>query len=125
LNQRVERVAAEIRELLGDALVRGEIRDPRVLEGGLLTFTHVRLTRDLREARAMFIVHNAAPEVLESVRQGLTSAAGYLRRLVANQLRLKVTPNLTFEVDRVFDQEAKIDALLREVSGGGPESPKS
>jgi ribosome-binding factor A len=28
---------------------------------------------------------------------------------------LKVTPTLAFEVDRVFKQEEKIDALLREI----------
>jgi ribosome-binding factor A len=125
LNQRVERVSAEIRDILGQALVRGEIKDPRVQQGGLVTFTHVKVTGDLREARALFIVHQATPEQLESVRQGLTSAAGYLRRLIGSQLRLKVVPTLTFEVDRVFDQEAKIDALLREVAAGRGEPPKS
>jgi ribosome-binding factor A len=54
------------------------------------------------------------------VRQGLTSAAPYFRRLVGQQLRLKVTPALIFEIDRVFDQEAKIDAILREVAEPKP-----
>jgi ribosome-binding factor A len=54
-------------------------------------------------------------ESLERVRQGLTSATGFMRRRIADQLRLKSTPALVFEVDRVFEQEARIDALLREV----------
>jgi ribosome-binding factor A len=120
MNQRVERVAGEIREILGQSLTRGEIKDPRVQQAGLVTFTHVRLSRDLRDARALFIVHDADAEALERVRQGLSSAAGYLRRLIGRQLRLKVTPALTFEVDRVFDQEARIDALLREVGERKP-----
>jgi ribosome-binding factor A len=124
MNQRVERVAAQIREILGDALIRGEIHDPRVQQAGLITITHVRVTGDLREARAMFIVHQADDETLARVREGLGSASGYLRRLIGSKLRLRVTPTLSFEVDRVFDQEAKIDALLREVGGGGSEPPK-
>jgi ribosome-binding factor A len=119
----MERVAAQIREILGDALIRGEIHDPRVQQAGLVTFTHVRVTGDLREARAMFIVHQADDETLARVGEGLSSAAGYLRRLIGSKLRLKVTPTLTFEVDRVFDQEAKIDALLREVNRGGSTEP--
>jgi ribosome-binding factor A len=116
MNQRLERVAGEIRELLGQVIVRGEIKDPRVRDVGLITVTHVRVTGDLREAHAAFIVHDADEAKMESVRQGLNSAAGYLRRLIGQQLRLKSTPTLTFEIDRVFDQEAKIDRLLHEVA---------
>jgi ribosome-binding factor A len=121
MNQRVERVSAQIRALLGEALIKGEIRDPRVQQAGLITFTHLRLSADLREARALFMVHDADPETLERVRQGLSSASGYLRRLIGQQLRLKVTPSLSFEIDRVFEEGEKIDALLR---GLGGEEPK-
>jgi len=55
-------------------------------------------------------------ESLERVRQGLTSAAPFMRRRIADRLRLKSTPSLAFEVDQVFEQEAHIDALLRQVS---------
>ncbi len=115
MSQRTERVAGEIRELLGDVIVRQEIKDPRVRGAGIITFTYVRLTGDLRQARAFFTVHGMDDESLARVRQGLESAAGFLRRRIGEQLRLKSTPALTFEVDRVFEQEARIDALLREV----------
>lgn len=114
---RVERVAGEIRQILGEILVRQEIKDPRVCRAGLITITHVRITPDLRQARVFFTVHDADDEALARVRQGLGSAAGYMRRVIGQQLRMKATPLLTFEIDRVFEQEAKIDALLREVSG--------
>jgi ribosome-binding factor A len=116
MTQRTERVAGEIRELLGEIAVRQEIKDPRVRGAGIITFTHVRISGDLRQARAFFTVHGMDDESLERVRQGLTSAAGYMRRKIGERLRLKSTPSLTFEVDRVFEQEAHIDALLREVA---------
>src|SRR6185369_4521860 len=116
MNQRLERVSSEIREILGEAVVRGEIKDPRVRDVGLITITHVRVTGDLREAHAAFIVHDADEPTLEKVLHGLNSAAGYLRRLVGRELRLKSTPTLIFEIDRVFEQEAKIDRLLHEVA---------
>jgi ribosome-binding factor A len=121
VNARVERVAGEIREVLGEALVRGEVKDPRVQKAGLITITHVRLSGDLREAHALFMVHDADEAALELVRQGLNSASGYLRRLIGKQLKLKVTPSLAFEVDRVFGQEEKIDALLREIKDPEPQ----
>ena len=115
MTQRSERVAGEIRELLGEIIVRQEIKDPRVRGAGIITFTHVRITGDLRQARAFFTVHGMDDESLERVRQGLESAAGFMRRRIGEKLRLKSTPALTFEADRVFEQEARIDALLREV----------
>jgi len=116
MTQRTERVAGEIREILGEIVVRQEIKDPRVRGAGIITFTHVRISGDLRQAKAFFTVHGMDDESLDRVRVGLTSAAGYMRRKIGERLRLKSTPSLTFEVDRVFEQEAHIDALLREVA---------
>jgi ribosome-binding factor A len=123
VNQRTERVGGEIREVLGEALIRGEIKDPRVASSGLVTITHVRISGDLREAKAFFIVHDADQEAMTRVREGLESASGYLRRLVARQLRLKVIPSLHFEIDTVFEQEKKIDALLHEIGAEGKKGP--
>jgi ribosome-binding factor A len=116
MTQRTERVAGEIREILGEIIVRQEIKDPRVRGAGIITFTHVRISGDLRQAKVFFTVHGLDDESLERVRQGLGSAAGYMRKRLGAELRLKATPALEFEVDRVFEQEARIDALLREVS---------
>lgn len=116
MTQRTDRVAGEIRELLGEIVVRQEIKDPRVRGAGIITFTHARISGDLRQAKAFFTVHGMDDESLERVRQGLTSAAGFIRKRIGERLRLKSTPSLTFEVDRVFEQEAHIDALLREVN---------
>jgi ribosome-binding factor A len=125
MTQRTERVAGEIREILGEIVVRQEIKDPRVRIAGIITFTHVRMSGDLRQARAFFTVHGMDDESLERVRQGLTSAAPFMRRRIADRLRLKSTPSLAFEVDQVFEQEAHIDALLREVSDAASESERA
>jgi ribosome-binding factor A len=127
MTQRTDRVAGEVREVLGEIVVRQEIKDPRVRGAGIITFTHVRISGDLRQAKAFFTVHGMDDESLERVREGLTSAGGYMRRRIGDRLRLKSTPSLSFEVDRVFEQEAHIDALLREVGGPGssPAEPTS
>jgi ribosome-binding factor A len=123
MTQRTERVAGEIREILGEIIVRQEIKDPRVRIAGIITFTYVRISGDLRQAKAFFTVHGMDDESLERVRQGLTSAASFMRRRIAEKLRLKNTPSLCFEVDKVFEQEAHLDALLREVNQSTGEDP--
>ena len=124
MTQRTERVAGEVREILGEIIVRQELKDPRVRGAGIITFTHVRVSGDLRQARAFFTVHGMDDESLERVRAGLASAASFMRRRIAEKLRLKSTPALEFEVDRVFEQEARIDALLREVSQDPGKKPE-
>ncbi len=116
MSQRMEKVAGEIREILGEMLVRGAIKDPRVRDAGLITITYVRITGDLRQARVFFTVHGADDAGLDKVRVGLQSAAGFMRRQVGERLRLKATPGLTFEADRVLEQEDRIEQLLREVA---------
>ena len=115
MSQRTERVAGEVRAVLGEVLARDEIKDPRVRGVGLITVTHVRISGDLRYARALFTVHGLDEAGLERVRAGLDHAGGFLRAAIARRLRTKVTPAITFEIDHVFEQAARVEGLLRDV----------
>jgi ribosome-binding factor A len=115
VSQRLERVAGEVRAVLGEVLARDEIKDPRVRGVGLITVTHVRVSGDLRHARALFTVHGLDEAALERVRAGLDHASGYFRHAIARRLRTKVSPAVTFEVDHVFDRATRVESLLREI----------
>jgi ribosome-binding factor A len=111
----VERVASEVRGVLGEVLSRDEIKDPRVRGAGLITVTHVRVSGDLRQARAFFTVHDLDDAALERVRAGLDNASGYFRQAISRRLRMKVAPAVTFEVDKVFEQAARVEQILRSI----------
>jgi ribosome-binding factor A len=113
---RLERVAGEVRAVLGEVLARDEIKDPRVRGAGLITVTHVRVSGDLRHAKALFTVHGLDEPQLERVRAGLDHASGYFRTAISRRLRTKVSPAVTFEIDHVFDKAMRIDALLHEIA---------
>jgi len=121
MSQRLERVAGEVRAILGEVLARDEIKDPRVRGAGLITVTHVRVSGDLRHARALFTVHDADAATLERVRQGLDHASGYFRQAIARRLRMKVAPAVKFEVDKVFEQAERVEKILREEAAAHPE----
>jgi ribosome-binding factor A len=116
MSQRIDRVAAEVRAVLGEVLSRDEVKDPRVRGAGLITVTHVRVSGDLRHAKAMFTVHGLDEAALDRVRQGLDHASGYFRRAISRRLRTRVSPAVTFEVDKVFEQAAKVEGLLRDIA---------
>ena len=117
MTQRMDRVAGEVRAVLGEVLARDEIKDPRVRGAGLITVTHVRVSGDLRHARALFTVHGLDEAALERVRAGLDHASGFFRHAIARRLRTKVSPAVTFEVDHVFEQATRVESLLREIEG--------
>ena len=121
MSMRVDRVAGEVRAVLGEVLARDEIKDPRVRGAGLITVTHVRVSGDLRQARAMFTVHDLDEAGLERVREGLDHASGYFRQAIARRLRMKVAPAVKFEVDKVFEQAERVEKLLREEAAAHPE----
>ena len=52
-SRRPEQVAETVRQVITDALLRGEVRDPRV---GFVTVTAVLATNDLSHARVMVSV---------------------------------------------------------------------
>ncbi|HVZ72198.1 MAG TPA: 30S ribosome-binding factor RbfA [Polyangia bacterium] len=117
--QRTERVAGEVRAVLGEVLARDEIKDPRVRGVGLITVTHVRVSGDLRHARAMFTVHGLDEAQLDRVRAGLDHASGYFRQAISRRLRTKVSPAVTFEVDRVFERATRVESILHELGAPG------
>ena len=110
-SQRQLRVGEELRHALAWILERGEVRDPD-LKGVSVTVTEVRVSPDLRKA-TVFVFPLGGGET-ETVVTGLTRARPFLRRKVANAVRLKFVPDITFRADTSFDEARRIDTLLRD-----------
>jgi ribosome-binding factor A len=50
---------------------------------------------------------------IADVLAGLARSAGFLRREVAKEVRLRLAPELSFTADNSFEHASRIDALLR------------
>jgi ribosome-binding factor A len=109
-HNRPERVAQMVQQLLGELFARG-MRDPRI---GLVTITGVKMSPDLREARAYWTVHGD-PEQRKQTAKGLDKARGFLRREIGSQLKLRVVPDLHFVYDEAIDRGERIEQLIRRV----------
>jgi ribosome-binding factor A len=106
---RMRRVDEAVREVLSDAIATG-LKDPRV---GFVTVTDVKTSPDLRHARVFVSVLGDPADRRASLR-GLQAAHGYLQRRVADELRLRHTPELAFAYDDSVDRGMRVTELLAE-----------
>ncbi|MDJ0786542.1 MAG: 30S ribosome-binding factor RbfA [Myxococcota bacterium] len=117
MSRRTERVGEEIRSELA-RLLREEVSDPRV---GLVTLTRVDLAPDMRNARVYWsrVQERGGgnePEDDQRAEAGLASAAGFLRRRLAQLLPTKRVPELRFRHDPSLALGSDTLALLREIA---------
>jgi ribosome-binding factor A len=109
-SQRQLRVGEELRHRLAAVFERETLADPQ-LAGHSITVTEVRVSPDL--ANATVFVTPLGGRDMEAVVRALNHAAGYLRRLVAQDLELRMAPRLAFEADRSFDAASRVEEILR------------
>lgn len=110
VNARAERVAGQVQKIVSDVLQRS-IRDPR-LAGA--TITGVKMSADLRIARIYFTT-SEGPDSAEQAGDGFESAIGFLKRQMAQGLKLKYMPDLHFFYDESIDYGQHIDRLLQKI----------
>ena len=109
--QRQLRVGEELRHALAWILERGEVRDPR-LASAVVTVTEVRVSPDLRQATAFIVPLGGEHEA--AVLAALEHARGFLRRRVAETVQLRYVPQVTFRLDRSFDDADRMNRALRD-----------
>lgn len=113
-NRRADRVAEGIREEVARFLTEG-VKDPRIV--GMVTVTGVDVTNDLRHARVYVSIMGSDAEKLRTL-EGLASVAAHLRPMVAKALRLRLAPEITFQVDQSVEHAARIETLLSRLREG-------
>ena len=111
VTRRQERVSERIHHEISD-LLHNEIRDPRV---AYVTVTDVEISPDLHLA-SVFVSTLGDREARDSALAGLESASGYIRRELAQRLRMRVTPTVRFVPDESWERGARLDALLDKVA---------
>ena len=103
----MRRVNESLREVLSEAL--GDLKDPRI---GFVTVTGVRASPDLRQATVYVSVLGSARKRRETL-AGLESSRAVLQSRLNRELRLKRTPQLTFEYDQTPEEGVRFRVLGR------------
>ncbi|MCC8016077.1 MAG: 30S ribosome-binding factor RbfA [Clostridiales bacterium] len=106
----IDRISEDIkREII--SLMR-EIKDPRVA-GKMLTVINVTVSSDLSYAKVYVSDMNGIESAKEACK-GLTSAQGYIRHALGNNLHLRKAPELTFIADDSVKKGMEIFEKLKD-----------
>jgi ribosome-binding factor A len=107
---RMRRVNESVRQVLSESL--GDLKDPRI---GFVTITGVETSPDLRHAKVFVSVLGSAKK-RDATISGLNSSHGVLQAALAKELRMKRTPQLTFEYDPTVERGVRLSALIDELN---------
>ncbi len=106
--ERTERIGAELRRVLA-LLIRHEVKDPRLAN---LTIHEVRVSRDLALASVYFTCFPDDEGAKEQERLLNGRLAGFLRRRLSQEIRLRVIPQLHFVHDESIARGERLVSLI-------------
>ena len=113
-SQRQLRVGELIKQSLGQIFVRDEAKVP-ILDTKNITVTEVRMSPDLKNARAYIIpLGGKNTEKAVSI---LTEFSYLIRKALSKKVDMKYLPKVNFVSDKSFDYAEKIEKLIKETHG--------
>ena len=104
--KRSERVAGSIRRELAQ-LIQMEVKDPEV---GFISLSDVEVSRDLAHAKVFVTVFES--DKAGASLKALKRAAGYLRRRLGQEMRIRSVPELHFHHDASVETGERMDNLI-------------
>lgn len=108
------RVNGEVHRVLAE-IIRSEIKDPRI--NPMTSVVTVEVAPDLKTCKAWISVLGNEESQADTL-EGLKSAEGYIRNLLAKKINLRNTPEIKFILDQSIaygvSMTKKIDDINRE-----------
>jgi len=92
-------------------IIHDELKDPRL---GFVTITRVELTMDLRSAKIFFSVLGKEQEY-KKTQEALNSALGFIRKQIAQRIKLRYVPEIMFRKDDSVEYSVRIQEILQEI----------
>lgn len=97
---RVNRLNEEVKKIISD-IIRNQLRNPAI--SSLTSVVAVDITRDLRYATVYISVLGNNSEKEETIK-ALEKSAGYVRREIGKQIKVRYTPEVIFKLDESIEK---------------------
>jgi ribosome-binding factor A len=109
-SQRQLRVGELVKQALGQIFLRDEAKVP-YLETRKITVTEVRMSPDLKNARA-YVIPLGGKDAENAVNI-LTEFSYLIRKALSKKIDMKFLPKVSFVSDRSFEYAEKIEKLIQ------------
>ena len=109
-SQRQLRVGELIKQSLGQIFLRDEAKVPSLITKNI-TVTEVRMSADLKNARA-YVIPLGGKDTEKAVNI-LTEFTPLIRKVLARKIDMKFLPKVSFVSDKSFDYAEKIEKLIQ------------
>ena len=106
------RINGEVQKELSN-IIRGEIKDPRI--NPLTSVVAVEVAPDLKTCKAYISVLGDEKSQQDTIK-GLKSAEGYIRTMLAKNINLRNTPQITFILDQSIEYGVKMSKMIDDVT---------
>jgi len=114
VSQRQLRVGEMVKQALSLIFIKGEAKIPN-LETNLITVTEVRMSPDLKSARA-FVIPLGGKDSKKIV-DLLKEFSHIVRKILSKKIEMKYLPKVSFVEDKSFEYAEKIEKLIKQASG--------
>jgi ribosome-binding factor A len=115
--RRNAKIAQAIRQVVSKVILL-ELRDPRVEH---VTVLGTEVAEDLRSAK-VFVSVLAGESAQRLAVSGLNAARGFIQSRIADELKLRQTPILSFVLDQGVKRSIEVSRVLRESEGAAVEA---
>ena len=109
-SRRLLKAAEAIREVVSMAILT-EVRDPRVKN---VTVTMVEVAPDMKSAKVHVSIMGGEKQERLTL-AGLQNSAGFLQKRIADEIDMRYTPRLAFELDKGVKNSLEVARILSEV----------
>lgn len=106
---RLQRVNSEIKKALASILAE-DIRDPRL--STMISIVDVDTTNDLSHCNILVSIYEKDKKIVTESFHTLQHSAGFIRKLLASKVDLRITPELHFKLDEGYENSEKMNKLI-------------
>lgn len=122
---RKKKIESEIIKVIATLLVSGKMKDPRI---GIVSFHRASLSPDMGSVK-IWVTSFCDDKEKMRLLNALRGAAGFFQHHIAVELKLRLTPRITFLWDddyiKSLEVNALIDRLAPKVAAEVPNNPDS
>ena len=115
---RTSRLNGEYQKEVSEIIRRMKDRTPDLK--GLISVTEADVAPDLKTAYVYVSIYGVNEEEAKTSLKALQNAAGYIRHELAQVMRMRTVPALTFRVDGSMSYGSKMDELFKSITYSTP-----